>query len=307
MQKLQLSKININLLILMEMSWQMWKTEKAYLSSKVILSFLARICSAKGILANKSDLENLLNKNSSFKMDRNGNLYFIDQYFMDYFLAKRLYLTFRKLKMKGIHKLLNARCYDNNVLYFLSVLDQKTNIIHQPLQKIIQNEYIEKVTENALHIYCRTSKFKQSLMDENSMKNKQNDTYMNITNVNLTQNVDFSLEFKNNTINTTNSSVDDKSRAAQFFNCGINLLKENKNFEALEPFFVAKALDPDCIKAANNLAIVFKNLGSINLAKQMAQRVLLEEPDNNRAKEHLKYLNKVEQQFQTKRLEDLRK
>jgi len=305
MSKIQLPGVNINLLILMEMSWQMWKTEKKYLSSKLIISFISRLCSAKGKSYNRIEIENHLKSNSSFKVDSNGNLHFIDQYFMDYFLAKRLYLTFRKMKMKSIHKILNTRCFDNGTLYFLSVLDQKTNVIQKVLQKIIQNEYLDQITENALHIYCRTSKFKQSLQEENALS-KHNNTYMNITNVNLTQNVDFSLEFKNNTFNSNNSFENDKSKASHFFNCGIHYLKENKNLEAMESFFAAKVLDPDCKKSANNLAIVFKNLGSIPIAKQIAQKVLLEEPDNIRAKEHLKYLNRIEKQKETKRLEDLR-
>jgi len=285
MKEKQLIGNKIKFMVLMEVSWQMWKTNKKYLHKKTIMAIIGRLCTAKGITITQMDKENVIKDNKCYRAGAGDKIYFVSSFFMAYFLAKRLYLTLRKGKMKAVYKLLNTRCYDNDILYFLSMLDQDTHFIHSILQSILKSEYVENVTENALHIYCTTAQLKQGFQTQ------QAEDTLSITNYNLTQNLDFSLEVKNNTINS-----DDTSRAKSFFDQGLQLLKENRNFEALEPFFAAKALDPDCIKAANNLAIVFRNLGSMPIARQMVQRVLLEEPDNYRAKQHLKYLDSIENQ-----------
>ena len=269
----------------MEVSWHMWKTNKDHLHKKTMINILKKLCTAKGITTSTMDMEHVIINSKSYRYDEKNNVYFASSHFKAFFLAKRLYLTLRKVKMKAIYKLFNTRCYDNDVLYFLSMLDQNTNCIYAPLQSILRKEYVENVTENALHIYCTTAQFKKDFQIQ------QAKGFPNITHYNLTQNLGFSLEVKNNTFNSDNNS-----RSESFFEQGLQLLKDNKNFEALEPFFAAKALDPNCIKAANNLAIAFKNLGSVSIARKMVQNVLLEEPDNYRAKQHLKYLENFENQ-----------
>jgi tetratricopeptide (TPR) repeat protein len=285
MKKKQPIGNNIKSLVLMEVSWQMWKTKKNYLHKKTILAIFRQLCEAKGMNINKNDMEHVIANSRCYRTDKNDKTYFASAFFMAYFLAKRLYLTLRKAKLKSVYKLLNTRCFDNDTLYFLSMLDQDTHAINETLQKILKSDYVENVTENALHIFCTTAHFKKGFQAQ------QADGALRITQFNLTQNLDFSLEVKNNTIHNN-----DTSQAKSFFDQGLRFLKENRYFEALEPFFAAKALDPDCLKAANNLAIVFKNLGSIPIAKQMVQKVLLEEPDNYRAKQHLKYLDYIENQ-----------
>jgi tetratricopeptide (TPR) repeat protein len=275
----------IKSLVLMEVSWQMWKTKKNYLLKKTIIAIFKQLCEAKGVNITKNDIEQVIANSSCYRTGSNEKIYFVSSSFMAYFLAKRLYLSLRNRKMKSVYKLLHTRCYGNDTLYFLSMLDQNTHTINETLQAILRNDYVENVTENALHIYCTTAQFKKGF------KLQQTDSALSITNFNLTQNLDFSLEVKNNTIHHNDTRM-----AKSFFDQGLHFLKENRYFEALAPFFAAKALDPDCQKAANNLAIVFKNLGSIPIAKQMAQKVLLEEPDNYRAKQHLKYLDYIENQ-----------
>lgn len=291
MRNKQLIDNKIKSLVLMEVSWHMWKTNKKYLHKKTIMKIFRQLCAAKGITISKNDIENVINDSKCYHLGAEDKIYFESAYFMAYFLGKRLYLTLRKVKMKSLYKLLNTRCYDNDTLYFLSMLDQDTQCIYIPLQTILKNEYIENVTENALHIYCTTAKFKRDFQKQ------QPENPLSINNYNFTQNYDFSFEMKNSTMNQN-----DTHRAKLFFDQGLRLLKDNKNIEALESFFAAKALDPDCLKAANNLAIVFKNLGSVSIARQMVQKVLLEEPDNFRAKQHLKYLDKIDNQ--PKRLTD---
>jgi len=305
-----MSEKKIKLLIMMEMSWQMWKEEKDSLSSEDLLAFISVIFSAKGQCINNNDLKRVLMDSSCFKIDKEGNIFFIEKSFMEFFLAKRLYHNFRKMKLKAIHRLLNTRLYTREIIYFLSVMDLQTNIINIPLITILQGNYFEKISENALNIYSESSKIKKSLKDSHTEKKDESQKNSNITNL-ITQHFDFSLKFKDNTINTTNktinvSQIDNKAQAEEFFQKGVKLLKENKFFESLEPLFAAKALDPECFKAANNLAVVFKNLGSLSIAKKIAQNVLLENPENNRAKEHLKYLEYEEKKFNTKQLEDLR-
>ena len=275
----------------MEVSWQMWKTNKTYLPKKTMMTIFNRLCAAKGISCNNMDKERVINNSKCYRVETGDKVYFARSFFMAYFLAKRLYLTLRKAKMKSLYKLLNTRYYDNETLYFLSILDQDTHCIHAPLQTILKNEYIENVTENALHIFCTTSQFKQGFQAQHT------ESALSFNHFNLTQHLDFSLEVKNNTFHQN-----DSNHAKSFFDEGLQLLKENRDFEALEPFFAAKALDPNCIKAANNLAIVFKNLGCISIARQMVQRVLTEEPENYRAKQHLKYLDMIDNQ--TKQLTD---
>jgi tetratricopeptide (TPR) repeat protein len=276
-------------LLLMEVSWQMWKTDRNYLHKNKITKIFSQLCTAKGIVFTKMEMENVIKNSKCYHADADDNIFFVSSYFMSYFLAKRLYLTLRKAKMKSIYRLLNTRCYNNDILYFLSLLDQDTHCIHATLQKILKNEYIENVTENALHIYCTTAELKQGFQSQNAKG------ALSITHFNVTQNLDVSLEVNNNTLHKN-----DTRRAQSFFDQGLHFLKEKKYFEALEPLFAAKALDPDCLKAANNLAIVFKNLGSISIARQVVQKVLLADPDNYRALQHLKYLDHIE--GQTKQL-----
>jgi len=273
----------IKSLVLMEVAWHMWKTNKNYLHKKTILKIFSQLCAAKKINVTKHEMEHVINDSKCYRVEAGDKIFFESSYLMPFFLAKRLYLTLRKLKIKSLYKLLNTRNYDNETLYFLSMLDQDTHCIHTPLQRILKNEYIENVTENALHIYCTTTQFK------NNFQMQQGKNALSITNYNLTQNLDLSFEMKNSTINQN-----DINRAKSFFDKGLQLLKENRNFEALESFFAAKALDPECFKAANNLAIVFRNLGSVSIARQMVQKVLLEDPNNYRAKQHLKYLDQIE-------------
>jgi len=274
---------HIKSLLLMEVSWHMWKTNKNFLLKKTMISILSQLCTVKKKNVTKAHMENVIRNSKCYREDNNENIFFAKSHFMPYFLAKRLFLTLRKAKAKPIYKLLNTRYFDNETLYFLSLLDQEENCIHRTLQKVLMGEYIENVTENALHIYSTTLQLKQKFQLQQAK-----DPFC-VTNYNFTQNLDFSLEVQNNTFHSDNSNI-----AKNFFDKGLQLLKENKNFEALEFFFTAKVLDPSCIKAANNLAIVFKNLGCVPIAKEMAQRVLMAAPDNYRAKQHLKYLEKFE-------------
>jgi len=295
MEALASQRNHIRFLLLMEISWQMWKTDKPFIASKKVFSFLKKLLVAKKIPVSKHEINSIIKDSSCFQIDPNGNLLFVNHYFSDYFLAKRLYLTLCKQKETSIQKLLNTRLYNNNILYFLAMLDQKTNRIEVPLQKILQGEYLNNITENALHIYYTTSQLKNSFPKNSTMEHLNNGK--NITQFNVTQHLDFSLEVKNNTIHTKGTSTyTDKSRADHFFQQGLELLKEKRYFEAMAPFFTAKSLDPDCFKAYNNLSIIFKNLGSFSIAKQIVQNVLLEDPNNARAKDHLRILETIDKQ-----------
>jgi tetratricopeptide (TPR) repeat protein len=298
MKKIESQRNKIKQLLLMEMSWQMWKTEKKYISSQQVLTFLSKLFAAKKIPVSQQTLDQIIHDSSCYQINQDGNIFFIDHYFMAYFLARRLYLTLCKQKIKSIYRLFRTRLYENNILYYLAMLDQKSNRINPPLQHILQDDYMDKITENALHIYYTTSQFKRNFQGNAVIENNKKIKNPNVTQFNVTQNLDFSLEFNNNTFNASGASpYTDKEKAKIFFKQGLALLKENKYFEAMAPFFTAKSLDPDCFKAYNNLAIIFKNLGSVSIAKKIVQNVLLEEPDNNRAKDHLRILNIFERQL----------
>jgi hypothetical protein len=58
------------------------------------------------------------------KRDEDGHFSFMHRSFLEFFLAKRLYLAFKK--KKGIKKCRNTTRFDRKIIFFLFLLDQQS-------------------------------------------------------------------------------------------------------------------------------------------------------------------------------------
>ena len=86
------------------------------------------------------------------------------------------------------------------------------------------------------------------------------------------------------------SNTSDFKKAQEFFSQGIDHLKKEENFEALIPLFGALALNGNCFKAANNLAVALWKLDCSALALRITEMVLERDPENKKAMENLEFL-----------------
>jgi len=300
------------LALMLEFSWQMWKQEKERIPCEEIKEKFKFLLNNKNVHQKTLTIEEinivLSDKSNFFKIDNNKSLYFIDPSFIDFFMAKRLYLSMRLSKAHVINKLLNEKLLNHNILHFLNLFDQNNNRVEKALLRIPESKWDQENTnifENIIKIIHYKTNFKEKALMLPSALKLQDSKNITIENLNLTQNIDFANLKQNQAVNLINKS-NDLDKAQEFFKKGVELLKEGRNFDSLEYLFAAKALDPDCMKASNNLAVAFRNLNSLPLAVKMTQKVLEQDPENERAKQHIEYLEEEKRKYNIKLIEDLK-
>ena len=80
------------------------------------------------------------------------------------------------------------------------------------------------------------------------------------------------------------------SRIDKLFKEGVKHLKEGDYMEAFSDFKAILLIDDKNIKAINNLAISYYNLGKKEKAEELFKRILTIDPDNKSARENLEIL-----------------
>ena len=137
--------------LMLELSWRMWEksTEKIHYTD---LAYFLEKEIQKNIRTTKQDIQRVLHDTmtaSFLKRDQLGNFSFMHKSFQEYFLAIKIYKEF--LQKDFNTKILQTHMFQKEIIYFLTQMDQDECII-LPLQKILINNYVEKISENALNI-----------------------------------------------------------------------------------------------------------------------------------------------------------
>ncbi len=81
-----------------------------------------------------------------------------------------------------------------------------------------------------------------------------------------------------------------KSRIDSLFKEGVRYLKEGDYMEAFSNFKAILLIDENNLKAINNLAISYYNLGKVEKAAELFNRILTLDPYNKSARENLEIL-----------------
>jgi len=137
--------------LMLRLAWEMWNSTNNELHYKKMPHFLIPLAQArKWSEKNIRIIMRELLAASFIKRNDQGFFSFLYPSLMEYFLAKRLYAAF--LNKKAIGKLLKTNRFNAKTIYFLWLLDKKTNCITPELQSILSRNYKKRVSENALQI-----------------------------------------------------------------------------------------------------------------------------------------------------------
>jgi len=159
--------------ICFQIAWHMWHEKKDIMNFFDLIPFIEKIKQQKisNLLQQKIILE--ISKAQFLMLDEFKNLYFLHRSFMDFFLAKRMYISLLSLP-SSIKTVLNTRRYDRKIIIFLVFLDKSTQKIIPLLQNILTNEYEKNISENALQVlywYVRVNnKMERFIHDINKLQ-----------------------------------------------------------------------------------------------------------------------------------------
>jgi len=144
----------LKLAILFQLTWQMWHEEKEEIHYTDLVQFLKQFEDTRTIKWSSEVMDDIFREmmTASFlKRDDDGNFSFMHRSFMEFFLARRIHITF-SANPKAIPTVLNTRRFDRKIIFFLSLLDRPHNKLLAPLQQILTNPYAKNISENALQI-----------------------------------------------------------------------------------------------------------------------------------------------------------
>lgn len=156
------------LAILFQLTWQMWHEEKEEIHYTDLVQFLKHFEDSQTIKWSSDVLDDIFREmmTASFlKRDEDGNFSFMHRSFMEFFLAKRLYITF-SANPKAITTVLNTRRFDRKIIFFLTLLDHGQGKLKEPLQEILTSPYTKNISENALQILYWSIRIGCNMEDE---------------------------------------------------------------------------------------------------------------------------------------------
>jgi len=158
----------LKLAILFQLTWQMWHEEKEEIHYTDMVQFLKQFEDSQTIKWSSDVLDDIFREmmTASFlKRDEDGNFSFMHRSFMEFFLAKRLHITF-SANPKAITTVLNTRRFDRKIIFFLTLLDHGQEKLKEPLQKILKRPYAKNISENALQILYWSIRIGCNMEDE---------------------------------------------------------------------------------------------------------------------------------------------
>ncbi|KPA18376.1 repeat-containing protein [Candidatus Magnetomorum sp. HK-1] len=173
----------LKLAILFQLTWQMWHEEKEEIHYTDLVQFLKQFEGSRTTKWSNDVLDDIFREmmTASFlKRDDDGNFSFMHRSFMEFFLARRLHITF-SANPKAVSSVLNTRRFDRKIIFFLTLLDRPHNKLKAPLQKILTQPYAKNISENALQILYWSARIGCNMEDEiHDMKILQQKTRENI-------------------------------------------------------------------------------------------------------------------------------
>ncbi|MBF0453002.1 MAG: TIR domain-containing protein [Candidatus Magnetomorum sp.] len=173
----------LKLAILFQLTWQMWHEEKEEIHYTDMVQFLKQFEGSRTIKWSNDVLDDIFREmmTASFlKRDEDGNFSFMHRSFMEFFLARRIHITF-SANPKAIAPVLNTRRFDRKIIFFLTLLDRPHGKITAPLKKILTQPYVKNVSENALQILYWSSRIGCNMEDDiHDMQLLQQKTQENI-------------------------------------------------------------------------------------------------------------------------------
>ncbi|ETR67763.1 MAG: hypothetical protein OMM_11245, partial [Candidatus Magnetoglobus multicellularis str. Araruama] len=158
----------LKLAILFQLTWQMWHEEKEEIHYTDLVQFLKQFEGSQTIKWSSDVLDDIFREmmTASFlKRDDDGNFAFMHRSFMEFFLARRIHITF-SANPKAIPTVLNTRRFDRKVIFFLTLLDRGQNKLKEPLKKILTQPYAKNISENALQILYWSVRIGCNMEDE---------------------------------------------------------------------------------------------------------------------------------------------
>ena len=137
--------------IMLRLAWEMWNSTNNELHYKKLLPFLKPLAQTrKWSEINIRIIIRELMASSFIKRNDHGYFSFIYPSLMEYFLAKRLYVSFKS--KKAIGKLLKTNRFNSKIVFFLWLFDNESHCVTPELQSILTKNYKKYISENALQI-----------------------------------------------------------------------------------------------------------------------------------------------------------
>jgi len=158
----------LKLAILFQLTWQMWHEEKEEIHYTDLVQFLKQFEGSRTIKWSNDVLDDIFREmmTASFlKRDEDGNFSFMHRSFMEFFLARRIHITFCA-NPKATAPVLNTRRFDRKIIFFLTLLDRPHGKLAEPLKKILVQPYTKNISENALQILYWSIRIGCNMEDE---------------------------------------------------------------------------------------------------------------------------------------------
>ena len=146
----------VKLRLMIELAWRIWHEEKDKIHVAYLLRAIQELEESRQFSFADLTVEEVTEemRTASFlKRNDDGQYFFADPSFEEYFLACKIYECLREPRsLDNLKEALRTRRFREKVVFFLEKLITKNGASYEPLQEILKSEYQPLVSENALHI-----------------------------------------------------------------------------------------------------------------------------------------------------------
>lgn len=160
----------VKISLMRELAWQIWHEEKRAIYFQDLLRLVKDLKGRKALDFGdeaEDDVAEEMRTASFLKRDDDGNYYFADTSFEEYFLACKIYECLKRPDgPTAVRDLLRTRLFSRKVIFFLEKLISGDGANHSPFQQILQGPYEAQVSENALQILYWSERIRCEMEDE---------------------------------------------------------------------------------------------------------------------------------------------
>ncbi|MFH1194966.1 MAG: TIR domain-containing protein [bacterium] len=155
--------------LMLELAWRMWDEGTTQISHKELKLFVENLAKERVVDFGDEELEDVIRviRAATFlKRDDPKNFAFCHRSFMEFFLARKIFECYSgENGNNNPASVLNTKRFDQKIVFFLSLLDEKEIIIPH-LQQILKTGYQKNISENALQILYWFGRIKYGMEKE---------------------------------------------------------------------------------------------------------------------------------------------
>ncbi|MDX2034650.1 MAG: pentapeptide repeat-containing protein [Blastocatellia bacterium] len=160
----------VKLRLMIELAWRIWHEEKDKIHVAYLLRAIQELEESRQFSFADLTVEEVTEemRTASFlKRNDEGQYFFADPSFEEYFLACKIYECLRKpASSERIKAALRTRLFRPKVVFFLEKLIAKNGASYEPLQELLKEAYQPQISENALHLLYWSERIRIGMENE---------------------------------------------------------------------------------------------------------------------------------------------